>query len=259
MAVLTVEKMVDILELICSSQDGRGTRSLARDLGLNVATVHNIARTLVSRGLLRQDATTKRFYPGIRLLILGRREDYLEQLSRISLPVVQQLATTLDESVMLGAIDHWQIIKLAYVPSNQALRVHDPDDMSSVAYCTAIGKVMLAAMPPTILDAYLQRTPLESFTPRTIHSPEALKDELQRVRKQELGATCDELCEGISAIAVPVMDPWGTTIAALGASAPSIRMSKTGQRERMIQSLRVAAKSLAEAWAGVKRKSHDAE
>lgn len=246
--VNTLDKSLSILETIFSKNEGLGTRTLAARMDLNVATVHNIARTFCERGYLRQDPKTKLFHPGVRVLLLGRHPSYLKSLTSSASPIVDQVAEDLEESVLLGSIDHGRIINLKYIPSTQALRVHEPEDVSDHSYCTAFGKVLLSSLSQEDFEHYLQETELVTFTPETLDTPERLTAELEKVREQGYAQTCDEYCEGISAVAVPIFDPWKGVIASIGASAPTVRMKKPGQFEHTLQTLRKAAETIENLW-----------
>ena len=69
--------------------------------------------------------------------------------------------------IMLAALDHHRVLRVDYIPSSHALRVQEPEDLSTVVHCTATGKVLLAAMPPADRERYLSETSLKAFTPRT--------------------------------------------------------------------------------------------
>lgn len=247
--LLTADRAIDVLEAVAAARDGVGTREMARHLKLNVATVHNLAKTLESRGYLRQAADSRRFFPSVRLMLLGRHDQYLESLTVLGRPHVERLAAELDESVMLGALDRGQVINLHYVPSRQALRVQEPEDLRPVAHCTALGKLMLAHMPAQHLDAYLKSMPRKRFTDRTITSRQALIDALVEIRRQGFSSARDELCEGVSAMATGIRDPWGTTVAALGASAPTLRLQSAEQQDVTRRALEAAARQVEQAWA----------
>lgn len=251
--VLTADKIVEIIECIAAAPAGVGTRELARQLSLNVATVHNIAKTLEARGYLQQAHDNKRFHLGLRLMMLGRHQQYLESLTETGRPFVDRLAAELNESVMFGALDQTRVVNLIYLPSQQALRTHEPEDISGIAYCTAIGKLMLAQMPPPWLDTYLAQTPLKRFTARTITTRAELNKTLAQIRKEGCALARDELCEGVSALAVPVQDPWGKTIAAVSASAPTQRISAPGQWDRMRAAVTRAAQQISECCAALSR------
>lgn len=246
--VLTLDKSLSVLESIFACKDGIGTRALALQLDLNVATAHNIARTFCARGYLRQDPQTKAFHPGIRLMLLGRHPSYIRSLTLSATAIIDDVARTLNESVLLASMDHGRVINLKYTPSRQALRVHESEDMSDHSYATAVGKVLLASMNEHELDAYLLKTPLQRFTPRTFCDPQRLKDELKKVQLQGYAQTRDEFSEGLSAVAIPVRDPWQTVVAAIGASAPTVRLQRASQIEDILRPLQKAASDIEQQW-----------
>lgn len=247
--VLTLDKSLSVLEMIVRHPEGIGTRPLAQKVGINVATAHNIAMTFVARGYVRQDEVTRLFYPGVRLMLLSRHPAYLRSLTSTARHVVHAIAAELNESVILVTGDHGRIINLEYVPSRQALRVQEPEDVSGVAHGTACGKLLLAYFDEPTLDTYLAQYGLPRYTRHTITDAATFRAELARVREQGYSQTRDELCEGISAIAVAIRDPWGSVFAALGASAPTIRLQNDEQVETTFKGLRRAAAEIERLWA----------
>lgn len=240
--VLTLDKSLSILEAVVRHPEGVGTRALAKEFGLNVATVHNIAMTLVHRGYLRQDEKTRHFHAGLRLHLLGRAPACRQPLMSVARRIVQKLSAELNESVMVVALEGGhRVVNIAFAASRQALRVHEPEDMGSYAHCTAAGKVLLAHLEPARLETFLADHALHRHTASTLTTRAQLDRELARVRAQGYAQTRDELCEGISAYAMPVRDPWGAVFAAIGSSAPSVRMKKSDTIKATLDGLRTAA------------------
>lgn len=247
--VLTLDKSLLVLEAIVRRPEGIGTRALAQELDINVATAHNIATTFAARGYVRQDEVTRLFHPGVRLMLLSRHADYLRLLTELARPIVQAIAADLKESVMLVTSDHGRMINLEYVPSCQALRAQEPEDVSGVAHCTAFGKLLLAHFDEPALIRYLAEHGLTRHTANTITDPVAFRRELKNVRTQGHSHTRDELCEGISALAVPIRNPWGSVFAALGASAPTVRLQNAEQIASSLNGLQEAADRIERLWA----------
>jgi len=181
-------------------------------------------------------------------MLLGRHPSFFYSLSASASGVVDELAGRLNESILLGSIDHGRVRNLKYVPSKQALRVDEPADVTDHSYCTAFGKVLLASMPEQDLENYLRDTKFQQFTPNTICDPTDLRRELEKVRRDDYAQAKDEYYEGVSAIAVPIRDPWNSVIASLGASAPSVRMQKAGQFEENLVALRESASTIERIW-----------
>lgn len=240
--LLTLEKSLGLLEAVVHSGHGIGTRALAKELGLNVSTVHNIATTFVQHDYLRQDEHTRHFHPGLRLYLLGRAPSSRTPLITLARRIVQTLSTQLNESVMFVAFENGQrVANLAFTPSRQALRVQEPEDMGAYAHCTAAGKILLAQLDPARLEAFLAEHPLVPHTANTLTKRTALDLELKRTRDRDYAQTRDELCEGISAYAVPIRDSQGEVFAAIGASAPSVRMKRADTITATLTGLRAAA------------------
>ena len=250
-AVLSLDKTLDILEAIAEADDGMGTRPLARRLGYNVATVHNIADTLKARGYLRQHPVTKRFEPGLRLMMLGRHGGFLDAFSRLAEPHVRALASDLKDTVMLVALDMGRAVKVAYLPAENPAHRQEPEDLGDCAYCTACGKMMLAAMDDATLEAYMAETPLHAFTPVTLATREAIRAEAATIRERGHAIARDELTPGVTAAAVPLYNPWGGMVAAVGASAPSSRMTPR-RLNHVLRKLRAAADAVSAYWAAGK-------
>lgn len=242
--VLTVNKVIDLIEVIAAEGTGLGTRELARRLDWNVATVHNIAQTMVARGYLRQNPENKRFEIGDRLALVSRHSQYLNAIYAAGKMAVQMVASEINESIMLVALDHGHVVNLHYVPSRSALRVAEPEDMTDVAHCTASGKLMLAQMTQQELVQYLDHYKLKNYTPQTITRRSELVDELNQIRAKGFSLSCDELCEGVSALAVPISDPWARVIAAIGAGVPTSRLNQAGYRKKIHKVLMQAAERI---------------
>jgi DNA-binding IclR family transcriptional regulator len=242
-----VEKGLDILEAVVDSPEGLGVRALAHRLHINATSVHNIAGTLTGRGYLRQDEQTRRYRLGLMAMMLGQHTGYPAVLGEVARGLLRQLSRELDESILLAALERHHVIRVEYLPSSQALRVEEPEDLNPIAYCTACGKVLLAAMTPSSLDDYFRMTPLKRYTAGTLTDTAALLEQLGLIREQGFAEADGEMSEGIVALAVPVQDPWGKTIAALGASVPSVRMNE-GLRSKTMSELRRAAEQISRAW-----------
>lgn len=246
--VLTLEKSIALLEAVFAAPQGIGTRPLAKLLDENIATVHNISMTLCDLKYLQQDAKTKVFYPGLRLMVFSRHPTYRRSLLQTGAPIIDAVAEQINESTLLAVIDGGRVINLKYSPGRQALRAHESDDMSDHAYATAVGKVLLASLTEPELDDYLKRVSLKRLTENTVRDGAALKAELAQVRKQRYARTVDEFCEGLSAMAVPVYDLWGNILAGIGCSAPTVRLQKPAQVKLTLAALQSAAANLEKAW-----------
>jgi DNA-binding IclR family transcriptional regulator len=242
--VSTLDKSLSILEEVVRSPEGIGTRALARQFDLNVATVHHIAMTFVRRYYLRQDETTRKFRAGIKLHTLGRAPSARLPLEEVAAQMVERLCAELNESVMVCLLEGNHLVNLAFAAGKQALRVHEPEDMSAYAHCTAAGKVLLAHLPAPRLETFLAQRQPAKLTARTLTTAEELAPELAAIRTHGHGHTEDEFTEGVSAYAVPIHGAFGEVFASIGASAPTVRMKSPETIAATLAGLRAAAAEL---------------
>ena len=246
--VATVDKCFDILEaILCAGTGGVGIREMARRLEINPTTVHNLCWTLCARGYLRQDPSTKRFCLGAGLLPFAQSMQVWQSLAETVDPLVRSCREELDESILLVVMDHLEIATLIYLPSTQALRVHEPRVMGDLAYGTAVGKTLLATLSEEALQQYFEQFPPRAFDSNEEVDPKDIRTELASIRQQGYAVSSDELAPGVSAVAIPICGPSGKAMAALGASAPTVRMN--GSKAKHIrQTLLRFGEAIAKEW-----------
>jgi IclR family pca regulon transcriptional regulator len=109
------------------------------------------------------------------------------------------------------------------------------------AYCTSMGRVLLAALPPADLDHYLSRATLRPFTSRTLTSPTALRAELDQVRGRGWAMVDQELEEGLRSLAVRIRNRSGTTVAAVNVSTHASRTTLQHVRRELLPLLQATA------------------
>jgi IclR family pca regulon transcriptional regulator len=112
------------------------------------------------------------------------------------------------------------------------------------AYCTSMGRVLLAGLPDAELQAYLSRAKLTRLTSRTAATPDELMSVLETVRRNGYSLVDQELEIGLRSIAVPVTDREGRAVAALNIGTQSSRVSVAEMESRFLPPLRAAAHEL---------------
>jgi len=112
------------------------------------------------------------------------------------------------------------------------------------AYCTSMGRVLLAGLPAAELEVYLSRVKLTKLTGRTISEPAELKTALNAVRRAGYSIVDQELEIGLRSIAVPVTDPAGKVVAAINIGTQSSRVSVAEMEQRFLPALQAAAHEL---------------
>jgi IclR family pca regulon transcriptional regulator len=112
------------------------------------------------------------------------------------------------------------------------------------AYATCVGRVLLAGMEPDQLDGYLERVELRALTPATRTTEPALREELDRVRRQRYAVVDQELERGLRSAAAPIRDIAGRVIAAANVGALAGRVTVAALRRELVPALRAMAESI---------------
>jgi IclR family transcriptional regulator, KDG regulon repressor len=237
--VQSIERAFRILEEVARNRDGIGLADLSKRVGLHNSTTFHLVKTMVSLGYIRQLRESKRYRIGRPLFALAASAlDEVEMVS-MATPVLQGLSLATCESSHFAVRMSDAVVVMARTPGPSAFQLTDRVGVVRPAYCTALGKVMLAALGPEQLDRYLERVDLKPLTKRTIVDTKRLKREIEEVRRTNVAFDDGEFDLEIRCIAMPIRDFTGQVIGAMGISGPVWRLS--------LQALQSHAKTLRDA------------
>ncbi|MFB4283096.1 MULTISPECIES: IclR family transcriptional regulator domain-containing protein [unclassified Nonomuraea] len=214
---------------------------VARATGLSRAAARRFLITLTDLGYVRSDGRLFALTP--RVLELGYA--YLSSLSlpEVADPHLERLAAEVRESASVAVLDGEDVVYVARVATARIMRVTINIGTRFPAYCTSMGRVLLAGLTPEALEAYLGRAELRRLTSRTIVLPAALRSELDEVRGRGWAMVDQELEEGLRSIAAPIRDRTGRTVAAVNVSTHATRTSlQAAVRDLLPPLLATAAK-----------------
>jgi IclR family acetate operon transcriptional repressor len=218
--VQSIERAFDLLEMLADADGATGLSELAANSGLPLPTVHRLMRTLVNRGYVRQEAS-RRYTLGSRLIRLG--ETSSRMLGASLRPFLAQLVRVTGETANLAMLDGDEVVYLAQVPSPHQMRMFTEPGRRVRTHCTAVGKALLAQLPPGQARALLDREGMPAFTPTTITDPDLLLAHLEVIRKQGYAVDEGEQEVGVRCFAVAVPD--APAALAVSASGPQTRMT----------------------------------
>lgn len=234
----SVDHALQLLLLLRDEPDLRVTAA-ARQLGVAPSTAHRLLSTLEHRGFVTQDRLTRAYRVGPALIELGFSSSRAIDLRGVSEPYLRAVTLSLGETVNLLVLQEGSVRFVAGFEADQRIRTHVLTGTLLPAYATSGGKVLLAELPRETLRALYPRG-LRKFTPQTKTFTE-LVDELALVLMRGYAINNEESVEGLSAIAVPLRDRGGRTIAAVAMSAPSTRLPPDRVREVVIELRECAA------------------
>ncbi len=155
--VQSIGRAFAIIEEIARNRDGIGLAELSKRVGLHNSTTFHLVKTLVSLGYVRQLKDSKRYRIGRPLFALAASAlDEIEMIS-LSTPVLDDLARATGESAHFSVPMGDAVVVLARTSGPGAFQLTDRVGVVRPAHCTALGKIMLAALAPDQFERYLQR------------------------------------------------------------------------------------------------------
>jgi DNA-binding IclR family transcriptional regulator len=197
-----------------------GLGSLSEELGLSKPTLIRLLECLRFAGFVDLDARSGTYRLGLRAFEVGAVYQQTATLDHVSRPVLARLAQVTGQSTNLAVLDRSQVVHVSVVLSPRPVRYEGYAGLREDAYCTALGKVLLAALAPAELDAYLSQVTPRRRTPNTITKPDVLRPALAEIQRQGYALDDEEVSVGLRCVAAPVRSASGATVAAVSASGP---------------------------------------
>ena len=252
--VQSLERGLAVIRAFDAAHPELTLSEVAAATGVTRAAARRFLLTLAKLGYVRSDGRFFSLTP--RLLELGYA--YLSSLSlpEVAEPHLEALVAELNESSSVSVLDLPDVVYVARVPTARIMTVSISVGTRFPAYAPSMGRVLLAGLPDEALDDYLGRVSLQRLTPRTVATVAALRTELARVRAQGWALVDQELEEGLRAVAAPIRDRSGRTIAAVNVSSHASRTSLEAMRRKLVPPLLAAAARIAADLPATSRDGH---
>lgn len=212
----SLKRTLAMLDAVIADGGLSSVSQLARQIGMPSATAHRQVTTLVSEAYLTASGGG-RYVAGARLLALLHRLDEKQVIANVAAPILHELAARVRSVVQLGTFEN-DMVTYRIKTGRGASALFTRAGMQLEAYCSGIGKVLLANLPEAEREAYLAGGPFVSLTDRTIVDPERLREELDSVRAQGFAIDDEEVAPGLCCMAVPLRRSDGNVLAAISVS-----------------------------------------
>jgi len=211
--------------------------------GLSRAAVRRCLYTLTKLGFAgAEDGSRYSLRP--RMLTLSHTYTTSNTLAAAAQPILERMSAALHESFSVATLDGEDIVYIARTQVNRVMAVDLHIGSRLPAYCTSMGRILLAYLPVEQLEQYFAKVNLVPHTTRTITSVEKLRLILRNIRRNGY-AICDQEYEvGLRSIAVPVYSSSGRVVATLNLSGNAPRISVLEMQSRFLAPLRNAASEL---------------
>ncbi|HZV63694.1 MAG TPA: IclR family transcriptional regulator C-terminal domain-containing protein [Telluria sp.] len=210
--------------------------------GIPRAAVRRCLHTLKQLGYADSEGNNFSLKP--KVLTLGYSYLSSTPLTVSTAPYLNHISRALNESCSLAVLDGNEVLYVARSATSRIMSVSLNTGSRLPAYCTSLGRVMLAALPEDALDAYFGQVKLKAFTPHTVVSLKRLREILAAVRAGGYALNDEELEIGLRSIAVPVRGASGQVVAALNVSAQAARVSVRQMLDTMLPVLRQGSAEL---------------
>lgn len=217
----TIERALAVLDLMASSdRPDFGVSEIARELDLSKAVVHRVLVTLVARDYLQTDPTSRRYSLGPMALVLGSA--YLDRLDlrSLALPRLQELSSRTGETATLSLRNGWNRMYIEQVTPDREIRMAVVIGKTFPLHAGSSSKSFLAFLPAPDQEEYISRADLKALTHSTITDPDALREELARIRERGYALSLEERQAGAASIAAPILDHSGRPIAVISVCGP---------------------------------------
>lgn len=233
MRVKSAARVAQILQVLASSTGGLSLLEVMTTLDLPRSSAYALLGDLVTSGLVEEDdgPGARTYRVGIGAFEIGMAFLRQRSLAGEAQQVVERIAARFDETAHLAVLDGTEVVYVAKAESSHAMRVASSVGARFPAHATGVGKALLAQLD---LDQFIRLYPTESLpslTPTTVRTRQALLDQLADIRRDGFARDDGESTPGLQCLAVPVVGPASSVLAALSLSVPTIRMATLDQQE----------------------------
>jgi IclR family pca regulon transcriptional regulator len=211
--------------------------------GLSRAAVRRCLYTLCKLGFAGTDEA-QRYSLRPKMLTLANTYTASSTLANAAQPILERMSAQHGESFSVATLDGEEIVYIARSTVTRVMAVDLHIGSRLPAFCTSMGRVLLAYLPQDQLEQYLAKVHLVQYTPKTMNSVEKLRLALRNVRRNGYALCDQELEVGLRSIAVPVQAPNGRVVATVNLSGHAPRMPMLEMQTRFLPPLRAAAAEL---------------
>jgi len=224
--VQVLDRALAALEILANRDGECSLVDLCAEMKLHKSTVHRLAMVLEQHRLVDKNPDTGRYRLGLRLFEFGSKAIAALDLRGRARPYLDRLQRRFGETVFFCILDDGQVFYMEKVESQQSVRTACTVGSRAPAYCTAVGKAMLAELADPEVGDIIRRWGLKAVTAKTITTATALKAELRAVRSRGYAIDDEEKEAGLRCVSAAVRGHSGKLFAAMSVSGPAFRMTK---------------------------------
>jgi IclR family KDG regulon transcriptional repressor len=225
--IKSVSNALDLLEAFKGDEAELGVSELGKRLKLHKNNVFRLLATLELRGYIEQNKSTENYRLGLKPLELGKAFQRHSGLTVQTKDILKELVAKCNETSSIGVLREGKVIYIDVEETTQSVRIVSRLGTVLPAYCTSIGKAMLAFQSEEEIYACFKQDELKPYTEKTITDPVALLHQFNQIRRQGFAIDNEEYEESVKCIAVPIRNHNGEIMAGLSITGPSQRLTDT--------------------------------
>lgn len=219
----TVGKALDVLDMVAAANRPIRFSELLADSAFPKATLYRFLQTLTHQRMLSYDADRGTYSLGLRLVQLAHSAWAQSSLAPIAQRYLDELAHDSGQTIHLAQMDQGQVLYVDKRNAKSAVEMFSSAGKVGPAYCTGVGKAMLAFMPQDALQAAIARQSFLRFTDQTLDSESKLRAELQAIRIRGHAFDREEHEPGIICCAAPIQSSTGRVLGAVSMTSTTNR------------------------------------
>lgn len=224
--VQVLDRALAILQTLSAEVPDLSLGEISTKLGLHKSTVHRLIMVLERHKLVERNSDNGRYRLGLKLFELGTKAVSKLDLRGRARPVLERLVLETSETVHLCILDDTDVVYLDKVEPTRSVRMASSVGRRNPAYCTAVGKAILAWLPEAQVESIVRKHGLKAMTANTITSFLELKTELAAIRERGYAVDNEEIEEGVRCVGCVVRDFSGGPVAAVSVSGPAFRVTR---------------------------------
>jgi DNA-binding IclR family transcriptional regulator len=240
--IKVLDRVLDIIDLLARAGTPLGLREVASGTGMSKSTVHRLLSALHARHYVekRADGT---YRMGIQVLEMASYHINTLELLTESRPYLNDLHFSLNLTSHLGILEDYQVVYIGLMDSYPHAKLYAQVGKRSPAFCSSMGKCLLAGLGREDLDEALRHIELIPYTAKTIVDPQRLRRHLGLVRSRGWAMDDEEYQAGHRCVGAPVFDYRGDSLAAVSVSG-SVAQISDGRVEDIVRQVMGTARAV---------------
>lgn len=232
----SLEKAFGVIDLFGQNTSALSLTEIARQVGSSPSSLYPLLGTLLELGYLERDASTKKYFLGVRFLEKGYYVHVRLDIRNRASIYLDELRNQLQENVHMAVLDGHEIVYLDKRETMPNLPIESRIGQRAPAYSTALGKVLLAFTSQEDLDLAICSTSFKPLTKNTIFDKNEFRANLATIRRQGYGVDDGEFQEEGLCFAAPIYDFRKQVVAAVSVSMRRESIT-TGRRQEIIEAV----------------------